>query len=50
MELYGEIDLHSNNNVKVMNSLTRYDSMVFACQYEYIKGRKPSDGDIEYFF
>nr|VFK18807.1 MAG: hypothetical protein BECKLPF1236B_GA0070989_11533 [Candidatus Kentron sp. LPFa] len=25
MELYGEIDLHSNNNVKVMNSLTRYD-------------------------
>nr|VFK35996.1 MAG: Methyltransferase domain-containing protein [Candidatus Kentron sp. LPFa] len=32
-----------------MNSLTRYDSMVFAYQYEYIKGGKPFDGDIEYY-
>nr|VFK59828.1 MAG: Methyltransferase domain-containing protein [Candidatus Kentron sp. UNK]VFK70125.1 MAG: Methyltransferase domain-containing protein [Candidatus Kentron sp. UNK] len=32
-----------------MNSLTRYDSMVFAYQYEHVKGSKPFDEDIEYY-
>nr|VFJ75300.1 MAG: Methyltransferase domain-containing protein [Candidatus Kentron sp. FW] len=32
-----------------MNSLDRYDSMVFAYQYEYTKGRVSLGGDIEYY-
>nr|VFJ64986.1 MAG: Methyltransferase domain-containing protein [Candidatus Kentron sp. FM]VFJ65675.1 MAG: Methyltransferase domain-containing protein [Candidatus Kentron sp. FM]VFK16477.1 MAG: Methyltransferase domain-containing protein [Candidatus Kentron sp. FM] len=32
-----------------MSSLDRYDSMVFAYQYEYMKGRISLDGDIEYY-
>ncbi len=32
-----------------MSSLERYDSAIFAYQYEYIKGRKSNNGDIEYY-